>query len=426
MYSVKAKTIAGGYKGMAEMLLMDGKQVGNTHEIQNILMEVEDPMHNTYVPNRDSRIEAGLPVQYVLAELLWSGNGDNSLDFINRFSTFWNHLSEDGKTVNSAYGYIATRKFGFNQIDAIIHELKVHPNSRRATLNINVPRTPGAPSITDTKDEWCTMYLQFALRDGKVDMSASMRSNDVWLGFPYDYTYFLYIQWLIARGVGAKVGKYVHFDNSFHVYDNHYDDLKRELGGINNPNWENGHQKYADWTIDFDTFQSYQPVPLQYLLTGKEYPMVDGKQYGKVSDWLYEIMKPENTERLADSLIRLGSEFIAYDSFNEETQALAGKLVDGAKEITDENGNGTAEFAPEPKTYRAFCRSLLMQLAKETTLFRPADYTNDELRSLYLDTYLLDPKPITEEVMDGKFMVETEQADLYSPESGQYVNLTDK
>lgn len=52
----------------------------------------------------------------------------------------WNKLSDDGITANSAYGYILQKKHGFNQIEKIIELLKVDPYSRRAVMNINVPK----------------------------------------------------------------------------------------------------------------------------------------------------------------------------------------------------------------------------------------------------------------------------------------------
>lgn len=280
MHVIKAKNIADAYHGMAHTVLSQGvHQENGTTEVKNVLIEVDNPMQNTYVPNRDMKLKWGLPVAYMIGELLWSGKGDNSLAYIAQFSKFWNHLSEDGKTVNSAYGYIATKKFGFNQIDKMVEELKRDPNSRRCTLNINVPRTPGTPDICTTKDEWCTMYLQFALNDDKtkVDMTAVMRSNDIWFGFPTDYTYFLFIQYLVARGLGLEVGSYTHMANSLHVYDNHLEDLQRHITDWNNPN-----QKYKNWTIDYD------------MLLSSHTESAMCRTRNTILDVLYEEFKPEN------------------------------------------------------------------------------------------------------------------------------------
>lgn len=276
MHTIKAKNIADGYHAMVTALMTDGVKRGETRELTNVMIKIEEPFQNTYVPNRDLKLKWGLPVSYMLAELLWSGSGDNSLDYIAQFSKFWNHLSEDGKTVNSAYGYIAMKKFGFSQIDAIIDELKKNPNSRRATLKINVPRTPGTPSISDTLDEWCTMYLQFQISDdNRLDMTGAMRSNDVWFGFPIDYTYFLYIQYTIAKALGIKTGSYTHIANSLHVYDNHYDDLVRHM-----KDWKPNSTEYNNYTLDYGVLSSNHVEGM-------------GRTHQTTLEVLYEEFKPE-------------------------------------------------------------------------------------------------------------------------------------
>ena len=61
---------------------------------------------------------------YAIGELIWYWSGRNDVDFIDHFSKFWRNISDDGKTANSAYGYIIKYKHGFDQLECVINELK--------------------------------------------------------------------------------------------------------------------------------------------------------------------------------------------------------------------------------------------------------------------------------------------------------------
>lgn len=194
------------YVELLEMLVYDGKNVGNTHELTNVQFTV-DSNHPIAYYRKPS-------LSYMLAELVWYFSADNSKDFIGYFADMWNHISDDGKTSNSAYGYIIHKKHGFDQIKKVIELLKKDPESRRALININVPNE----KVIETKDEMCTIALQFLIRNERLDMTAMMRSNDVWFGLPYDIVYFTAVQKYIANELGLESGSYTHFVTSMHIY----------------------------------------------------------------------------------------------------------------------------------------------------------------------------------------------------------------
>lgn len=167
-----------------------------------------------YEPTQNLATCRNISLAYALGELTWYFTQRKDLEFISKFSSFWDHLSDDGSTVNSAYGYILHRKFGFDQIEMVIRLLKKDPLSRRAVVNINVPN----PKTIITKDEPCTICLQFYVRRGRLCCTAIMRSNDLWFGLPYDVLYFTTLQQYVANALGFEVGPYVHFATSLHYY----------------------------------------------------------------------------------------------------------------------------------------------------------------------------------------------------------------
>lgn len=204
------------YKKLANDLLDYGHPIdsanprGATKEICNYSFVIDDISGNEGITLKTG----GTNLTYVAAEVLWYWSARNDLAFISKFSSFWNKVTDDGITANSAYGYILQEKHGFNQIEKIIELLTKDPNSRRAILNINVPNE----KVIETHDEMCTICLNYQLRDGKLHSTCVMRSNDFNFGLRNDIFYFLYLQKYIADRLGVEYGSYTHIAFSMHMY----------------------------------------------------------------------------------------------------------------------------------------------------------------------------------------------------------------
>lgn len=194
----------------------DRINTGGTRELNNVKLVLNDITKNI-VSIR------GISASYLFAEMLWYFTGRKDLKFISKFSTAWNGLSDDGETCNSAYGYLMKYAFDFDQIEKVIDLLEKDPLSRRAKININAPNK----SVIETKDEPCTMFLQFLIRDGQLHCTTVMRSNDIWFGFPYDVAFFTELQKYIADRLNVKYGTYTHFVVSMHMYERDYDKIYR-------------------------------------------------------------------------------------------------------------------------------------------------------------------------------------------------------
>jgi thymidylate synthase len=214
MKTIVSSNIDSIYKLLCERLLKHGKTVNNTVELNNVSFKLTD-IRNNIINVRN------ISESYLLGELLWYMTAREDIDFIQKFSGFWGRISDDGVTSNSAYGHILFKRHGFNQVEKIIELLKTDKNSRRAVLNFNVPN----PNVIETKDEICTIALQMYIRDGKLNCTGIMRSNDIWLGTPYDVAFFTELQKYIAHRVGVEYGTYTHFVTSIHVYDRNFEDL---------------------------------------------------------------------------------------------------------------------------------------------------------------------------------------------------------
>ena len=217
MNAYEFNTVNEMYSNMVKALL-DEKSSNGTRELRNVLLTIKD-ISNPVITLR------GTSIPYLCGELLWYITGTNDVNFISKFAKKWSEITDDGWTSNSAYGYVLQTKHGFNQIDKMVELLKTDKNSRRAVMNLNTPNE----RVIETKDEICTIALQFLLRENKLHCTAIMRSNDVYTGMPYDIAYFASLQKIIAHRLGVECGTYTHFVTSLHLYDSCEEKLRDAL-----------------------------------------------------------------------------------------------------------------------------------------------------------------------------------------------------
>ena len=232
------------YKTLCEDLLY-ADVVGETREICGATFTLHD-INSVFSTVRNPSL------RYTCAELIWYLSGSRDVRFIGRFASLWKAISDDGVTSNSGYGYLIHKAHGFDQMEKVIELLRVDPGSRRAVINLNVPN----PEVIETKDEPCTIALQFLIRDGALDCIAMMRSNDIWTGLPYDIMYFTTLQKIIADALGVDYGSYTHVAGSLHMYLKDEEKIADRLSQDRVYNFRINHtklKKYAEFLHDVAT-----------------------------------------------------------------------------------------------------------------------------------------------------------------------------
>lgn len=105
-----------------------------------------------------------------------------------------------------------------DQIPAAAEALAEDRDSRRAQVTVWDPCLDSERGLHDYP---CTTSLQWFIRDDELHMQVHMRSNDFWLGVPYDVFQFTQLQLAVASVLGVGVGVYRHSAASLHVYERH-------------------------------------------------------------------------------------------------------------------------------------------------------------------------------------------------------------
>jgi thymidylate synthase len=200
------------YADICQRVLREGRLIAprgvETLELDDVMIVMEQP--HRCLPTDTGR---NLHLAIAAAEALQLISGESRPELMTRVApTFKQFMEARG---NSLYQHGAYGRRIYSSIPKLIELLKRDPNTRQAVLNI---WQADLDLGVQTPDVPCTLNIRFAIRDGLLDMSVVMRSNDVWWGLPYDTFQFAALQATIARCLGVVVGTYTHHAMSLHAY----------------------------------------------------------------------------------------------------------------------------------------------------------------------------------------------------------------
>ena len=192
-----------------------------------------------------------LNFRYLVAEWLWVQFGHSDVATIAQYNTQLNRFSDDGVFFKGAYGPHVNGHW-----QRCLDKLQRDPNSRQAVIQIPRP-------LEDTKDEPCTLSLQFMIRFGALHCFATMRSSDIWLGLPYDVFTFTQLQNVMAGQLGVRRGSFSLNAGSSHVYERDIPKalaLLRSTQSATEPTWDLPGRPPA-WLDDVLRSKSLEPIP---------------------------------------------------------------------------------------------------------------------------------------------------------------------
>lgn len=203
-----------------EAVLGEGRDIspskGDAKELFAVLLELRDPRA------RVSRSQIREITFSALGELLWYLSGNDEVAQITHYVKYYEdpQLSKNGHVIG-AYGPRLVNYDRVNQLEKAITLLQEKPDSRNAVIQLF--------DHQDADNAPCTLTFQFVIRNSKLQMMTSMRSNDVYLGLPHDIFAFTMLQEIIARSIGVNIGSYYHSVGSLHLYTDHFDAANRYL-----------------------------------------------------------------------------------------------------------------------------------------------------------------------------------------------------
>ncbi len=154
----------------------------------------------------------------------------------------------------------STSEKGIDQLQQIIDALKdpAQRTSRRLVMTAWNPVQLNEMALPP-----CHILCQFNVHDGnKLSCSMYQRSNDFFLGIPFNIASYSMLTHLLAKHCGLEAYEFVHFMGNCHIYENAVDACKLQITREPYPfptlSIKQVRENISDYTVDDFILENYQ------------------------------------------------------------------------------------------------------------------------------------------------------------------------
>ena len=172
----------------------------------------------------------------IIHELLWFLRGDTNVNYLHENKvSIWDEWADDSGNLGPIYGQ-QWRDFGgeslgtgrgVDQISELLVRLKREPNSRR---HIVCAWNPLALAQISKSPPPCHALFQFFVSNDTLSCQLYQRSADLFLGVPFNIASYALLTQMVAQVCGLKAGEFIHSFGDAHIYRNHVEQVKTQLG----------------------------------------------------------------------------------------------------------------------------------------------------------------------------------------------------
>ncbi len=205
-------------------------------------------------------------VKSIILELLWFLRGDTNVRWLqDRGVTIWNEWADSAGNLGRIYGaqwtdWRTADGRSLNQITAVIEQIRRTPDSRRLIVTA---WNPG--EIEGMKLPPCHTLFQFYVQEGELSCQLYQRSADLFLGVPFNIASYALLTLMVAQVTGLKPGTFVHTFGDVHLYSNHLDQARLQLGREPRPlptmRLNPARRELADFVYEDFALTGYDPHP---------------------------------------------------------------------------------------------------------------------------------------------------------------------
>lgn len=171
----------------------------------------------------------------VALELLWFLRGSSNVRWLQEQGvTIWDEWADENGDLGPVYG-VQWRSWPdgdggtIDQIAQVVESLRTNPDSRRHIVTAWNPA-----EVPDMALPPCHALFQFYVQPqqdgpGKLSCQLYQRSADMFLGVPFNIASYALLTLLIAQQTGLEPGEFVWTGGDVHIYDNHVEQVQRQL-----------------------------------------------------------------------------------------------------------------------------------------------------------------------------------------------------
>jgi thymidylate synthase len=179
--------------------------------------------------------------------------------------SIWDEWADEKGNLGPVYGYqwrswpTAGGK-NIDQITKVEEMIKKTPDSRRLIVSAwNVA------DIDQMKLPPCHAFFQFYVADNKLSCQLYQRSADIFLGVPFNIASYALLNLMMAQVCGLEPGEFVHTLGDAHLYTNHLEQARLQLGREFRPlpkmKINPAIKSIFDFTFDDFELLNYDPHP---------------------------------------------------------------------------------------------------------------------------------------------------------------------
>lgn len=177
-----------------------------------------------------------LHLKSIIHELLWFLKGDTNVKYLQDNGVrIWNEWADENGDLGHIYGYQwrswPDYKGGnIDQISDAIDMIKNSPDSRRIIVSAWNVADLGNMNLPP-----CHAFFQFYVANGKLSLQLYQRSADIFIGVPFNIASYALLLQMMAQVTGLQAGEFVHTLGDAHIYSNHIEQAKIQLGRVPRP-----------------------------------------------------------------------------------------------------------------------------------------------------------------------------------------------
>ena len=172
-----------------------------------------------------------LHLKSIIHELLWFISGETNIKYLTDNGVkIWNEWADNDGNLGPVYGYQwrswpAADGRKIDQLQNVIKSLRESPDSRRhivSAWNVGEIEKMALPP--------CHILFQFYVARGKLSCQLYQRSCDIFLGVPFNIASYALLTLMVAHLSGLEPGEFIHTLGDAHIYLNHTEQVKLQLG----------------------------------------------------------------------------------------------------------------------------------------------------------------------------------------------------
>jgi thymidylate synthase len=172
-----------------------------------------------------------LHLRSIIHELLWFIRGETNIEYLKKSGvSIWDEWADAEGELGPIYGkqwrrWETADGRVIDQLGNVIEQIKKDPDSRRLIVSAWNVGELGQMALAP-----CHLLFQFYVARGRLSCQLYQRSADSFLGVPYNITSYSLLTTMIAEQCGLGVGEFVWTGGDCHIYSNHLEQVRLQLG----------------------------------------------------------------------------------------------------------------------------------------------------------------------------------------------------